>query len=137
MTSPSATQDSYPYRNEPIWSRSEKTVARAAFDAALRRELQEVMQEAKQKANQVNEPADLWDLEHYLTQRRKEIDRTYDYRYSQLTHVFGRLLYEQRLSEEELRGLREDKLKPIRSIAKFLVPIDLLQRPSSTLDVFS
>jgi len=120
MTSPSATQDSYPYQNEPIWSRSEKTVARAAFDAALKRELQEVMQEAKQMANQINEPADLWDLEYYLTQRRKEIDRKYDYRYSQLTQVFGRLLYEKRLREEELRGLREDKLKPIRSFARFL-----------------
>ena len=71
-------------------------------------------------ANQVNEPADLWDLEHYLTQRRKEIDRKYEYKYSQLTHVFGRLLHEQRLSEEELRGLREDKLKLIRSFATFL-----------------
>ena len=120
MTSPSATQDRYPYQNEPIWSRSEKTVARAAFDAALKRELQEIMQEAKQMANQINEPADLWDLEHYLTQRRKEIDRKYEYKYSQLTHVFGRLLYEQRLREEELHGLREDKLKSIRSFAKFL-----------------
>src|SRR6202795_4550412 len=120
MTSPSATQDRYPYQNEPIWSRLEKTVARAAFDAALKRELQEVMQEAKQMANQINEPADLWDLEHRLTQRRKEIDRKYDYRYSQLTHVFGRLLHEQRLSEDELRGLQEDKLKLIRSFARFL-----------------
>jgi hypothetical protein len=56
----------------------------------------------------------------YLTQRRKEIDRKYDYRYSQLTQVFGRLLYEKRLREEELRGLGEDKLKPIRSFGKFL-----------------
>ena len=120
MTSPSATQDRYPYQNEPIWSRSEKAIARTAFDAALKRELQEVIQEAKQMANQINEPADLWDLEHYLTQRRKEIDRKYEYKYSQLTHVFGRLLYEQRLCEEELRGLREDKLKSIRSFAKFL-----------------
>ena len=71
-------------------------------------------------ANQINESADLWGLEHYLTNRRKEIDRKYDYRYSQLTHVFGRLLYEKRLREEELRGLREDKLKLIRSIANFL-----------------
>jgi hypothetical protein len=120
MTSPSGTQDRYPYQNEPTWSRSEKTVARAAFDAALKRELQEVMQEAKQMANQINEPADLWDLEHHLTQRRKEINRKYDYRYSQLTHVFGRLLHEQRLSEDELRGLQEDKLKLIRSFATFL-----------------
>jgi hypothetical protein len=120
MTSPSATQDSYPYQNEPIWSRSEKIVARAAFDAALKRELQEVMQEAKQMANQINEPADLWDLEHYLTQRRKEIDRKYEYKYSQLTHIFGRLLHEKRLCVEELRGLREDKLRLIRSFATFL-----------------
>ncbi len=120
MTSTSATQDSYPYQNEPIWSRSEKAIARTAFDVALKRELQEVIQETKQMANQINEPADLWDLEHYLTQRRKEIDRKYEYKYSQLTHVFGRLLHEQRLCEEELRGLREDKLKSIRSFAKFL-----------------
>jgi photoprotection regulator FRP-like protein len=59
-------------------------------------------------------------MEHYLTQRRKEIDRKYDYRNSQLTHVFGRLLHESRLSEDELRGLREDKLKLIRSFTKFL-----------------
>ena len=120
MTSPSGTQDSYPYQNEPIWSRSEKAIARTAFDAALGRELHEVIQQAKQMASQIQQSSDLWDLEHYLTQRRKEIDRKYDYRYSQLTQVFGRLLYEKRLREEELRGLWEDKLKPIRSFAKFL-----------------
>ena len=120
MTSPSANQDRYPYQNEPTWSRSEKAVARAAFDAALGRELHEVIQKAKQMANEIQQSSDLWDLEHYLTQRRKEIDRKYDYRYSQLTQVFGRLLYEKRLRQEELHGLREDKLKPIRSFAKFL-----------------
>ena len=120
MTSTSATQASYPYQHEPIWSRSEKVIARKAFDAALGRELCEVIQKAKQLANEIQQSSDLWDLEHYLTQRRKEIDRKYDYRYSRLTHVFGRLLHENRLSEEELRGLREDKLKSIRSLAKFL-----------------
>ena len=120
MTSPSAIPHRYPYQNEPSWSRSEKVVARTAFDAALRRELQEVMQEAKQMVSRMKEPADLWDLEHYLTQRRKEIDRKYDYRYSQLTRVFGKLLHEGRLSEGELRGLGEDKLRSIRSLAKFL-----------------
>jgi Photoprotection regulator fluorescence recovery protein len=120
MTSPPATQDSYPYQNDLNWSKSEKTVARTAFDAALKRELHEVMQATKQMANQIDESADLWHLEHYLTQRRKEIDHKYDYRCSQLTQVFGRLLHENRLSEEELRGLQEDKLKSIRSFAKFL-----------------
>ena len=62
----------------------------------------------------------MWELERYLTQRRREIDRKYSFRASQLTRVFGTLLYEGRVSEEELRGLREDKLKAIRSCAKVL-----------------
>jgi hypothetical protein len=120
MTIPPATQHIYPYQNDPIWSKSEKLIARTAFDAALGRELHEVIQEVKKMASQIQQSSDLWDLERYLTQRRKEIDRKYDYRYSQLPHVFGRLLHEGRLREEELRGLREDKLKSIRSLAKFL-----------------
>jgi Photoprotection regulator fluorescence recovery protein len=119
MSRPSSA-NAYPYPNQPTRSRSEKAIARTAFDAALGRELHEVIQEAKKMASQIQQSSDLWDLEHYLTQRRKEIDRKYDYRYSRLTQVFGRLLYEKRLREEELRGLREDKLKPIRSFAKFL-----------------
>jgi len=120
MSSPSATENVYPYQNESTWSKSEKVIARTAFDAALKRELQEVMRKAKQMASQIKEPADVWELEHYLTERRKEIDRKYDYRYSQLRHVFGRLLYEGRISEEELHGLRDDKLKAILSLAEFL-----------------
>jgi hypothetical protein len=120
MSSPSATQHSYPYQNKPIWSRSEILIARTAFDAALGQELHEVIQEAKRMCSQIQEAADLWDLEHYLTQRRKEIDCKYDCRSSRLTHVFGRLLYEGRVGEEQLRGLREDKVESIRSHAKFL-----------------
>ena len=119
MSSP-PNPNPYSQQNEPTWSKSEKAIARTAFDAALGRELQEVIQEAKRMANRIQKSSDLWELDHYLTERRKEIDRKYDYRYSQLTHVFGRLLYENRLSEEDLRGLREDKLKSIRSLAKFL-----------------
>ena len=120
MTSPSATQDSYPYQNQPIWSKSEKAIARKVFDAALGQELHEVIQEAKRMANSDPESSDLWDLEHYLTERRKEIDRKYDFRDSRRTDVLGRLLYENRLGEEDLRGLREEKMKSIRSFAQFL-----------------
>ena len=119
MNSP-ATPGTYPYPNEPTWSRSERTIARAVFDAALKRELHEVMQEAKQKANQIKEPAAVWELEHYLTERRKDINRKYEFRSSRLTRVFGTLLWERRIAEEELQGLREDKIKRIRSCAKVL-----------------
>jgi hypothetical protein len=120
MSRPSGTQGAYHYPSGPTWSKSEKAIARTAFDAALKRELHDVMQETKQRANRIKETADMWDLEHYLTERRKEIGRKYDYRYSQLRHVFGRLLYEGRVSEEDLRGLGDDKLKSIRALAKFL-----------------
>ena len=120
MTSLTANQDRYPYQNEPIWWRSEKAIARKAFDAALGRELREVIQDAKRRASQIQQPSDLWDLEHYLTERRKEIGRKYDFRSSRLKDVLGRLLYENRLGEEDLRGLREEKMKSIRSFAQFL-----------------
>ncbi len=124
MNSPSVSQHPHPHQNEPVWSRSEKAIAHKAFDAALDRELREVIREAKRMAGQIKEPADLWDLEHYLTQRRKEIDRKYDYRYSQLDLVFGRLLREKWIDEEDLRGLGEDKLRAIRSYAKFFAGTD-------------
>jgi hypothetical protein len=117
---PPATRSTYPYPNEATWSRSEKKIARTVFDAALKGELRAVMQEAKQKANQIKEPADVWELEHYLTQCRKDIDHKYDFRSSRLTHVLGRLLSERRISEQELRGVREDKMKAIRSCAEVL-----------------
>jgi hypothetical protein len=103
-------------RREGLW----RIGARKAFDAALGQELHQVIQEAKRMAREIKQSSDLWDLELHLTQRRKEIDRKYDFRGSRLTHVLGRLLCEGRVNEEQLSGLREDKLKSIRSHAKFL-----------------
>lgn len=120
MSSPSVNQNTYPWQNEPTWSKSEKAIARTAFDAALKRELHEVMQETKKMASQIHEPDDLWELERYLTERRKDINHKYDSRGSRLKDVLGRLLYENRLGENDLRGLREDKMKSIRSFAQFL-----------------
>jgi Photoprotection regulator fluorescence recovery protein len=122
MSIPSQSPIHYGYASasDMTWSRSEKAIARQTFDAALKRELHELMQEAKEIAGQIKQPSDLWDLQEYLTQRRKEINHKYTYRQSHLTQVFGRLLYETRVSEEELRGFSEDKLKTIRSFARFL-----------------
>ena len=122
---PSAVPQSYPKESELRWSKSERATARKAFDYALNQELQEVIQQAKQMAAAIKQPSDLWELEHHLTQRRKEIDRKYEYRASKLSFVFGTLLHEGRLIEEDLRGLREDKLDAIRSYADFLAKVDV------------
>jgi hypothetical protein len=117
---PSAVPDSHPREGELRWSKSERASARKAFDHALNQELQEVIQQAKQMATAIKQASDLWELEHHLTQRRKEINHKYEYRNSKLIFVFGTLLHEGRLTEEDLRGLREDKLEAIRSHADFL-----------------
>jgi hypothetical protein len=106
------------------WSHAEKQIARKAFELALDREFQSVIQRAKDMAGKIEQPTDLWELEHYLTQSRKKIDRTFDYRYSVLTEVFGRLIRERRLSEKELQGLGQEKLESIRSYTKFLAELD-------------
>jgi hypothetical protein len=106
------------------WSHAEKQIARKVFELALDREFRSVIRREKDMADKIEQPTDLWDLEHYLTESRKRIDRTYDYRYSVLTDVFGRLVREGRLSEDELQDLGEDKLQSIRSYAKFLAKLD-------------
>jgi len=78
------------------------------------------MQKAKQMANHIKEPGDMWALERYLTQRRKDIDQKYDSRSSRLMQVLGKRVSERRITEAELHGLGEDKLKVIRSCAKVL-----------------
>ena len=85
-----------------------------------------MIQVAKRMANEIQKSSDLWDLEHHLTQRREEIDRKYDLRSLRLIDVSWRLVYENRLSEEDLRGWRQDKLMSIRSFAKFLAGMDAI-----------
>ncbi len=67
------------------------------------------MAETKQRAGKLQQPSDLWELEHYLTERRQHIDRQYDYRYSVLLMVFAGLVRQGRLTEQELHGLHPDK----------------------------
>jgi hypothetical protein len=49
------------------WSYAEKTVPCKAFDLALGKELEALLQEAKGRAARIEEPSELWDLESWLT----------------------------------------------------------------------
>ena len=98
------------------WSDAEKKIARRVFEKALQQELDEVIHEVKEMARDIKEPPDLWRLEDYLTRRRKAIDSTYDYRYSQLPLVFGQLARRGQIRLEDLQGLGEEKLSYVRFI---------------------
>jgi hypothetical protein len=102
------------------WSDSEKKIARRAFDAALARELSSLLASMKSSALEASTPDDIWALHDLLSEKRKEIDRKYDYRYSQLIYVFARLLREKWITESDLEGLKEDKLVAILQLVKIL-----------------
>jgi Photoprotection regulator fluorescence recovery protein len=108
------SQDVYSRMRDLHWSPKEKTIARRAFDRALRRELEATVQEAKQIAARIKEPDELWELERHLTQRRKEINAKYEFKYSVILLVLADLVRDGRITTDELHGLGEDKLRIIR-----------------------
>jgi hypothetical protein len=102
------------------WSGAEKKIARRAFEAALDTALAETMAEFKAKAAAAATPEDMWSVESFLRERRREIDEIFDYRYSQLLIVFGRLILDGKLDEGRLAGLSEDKLEEIRRYVSYI-----------------
>jgi hypothetical protein len=98
------------------WSPSEKKVARSAYEHAVQAALEKLMTGVKARAASIATPADLWALEDYLRQQRRDIDDIFDYRYSRLILVFARLIHEGYVDEAQLSGLSEDKLEIIRGL---------------------
>jgi len=68
----------------------------------------------------VVDPSDLWELERYLTESRKTIDRIYQYRYSDLLRVFSILMRDGWLKEADLVGLEPDKIAEVKDSAEAL-----------------
>lgn len=98
------------------WSAREKKIARRAFDDALVSALGGIMSEFKAMAAAATTPDDLWDVEQYLRDKRRELDELFDYRYSQLPLVFARLIQEGYTEEARLAGLSDEKLAIVRDI---------------------
>lgn len=64
-------------------------------------------------------PQDIRKIHDYLNAQRKQVDEKYDYRYSMLPLILARLVQEKWLSQEDLRGLDEEKLRIIKNIIAF------------------
>ena len=101
------------------WTPSEKKVARKAFDQAFERQCSSIKAEAEKMIANVGAPSDIWRIHDYLSQRRRTVDALYDYRYSVLLNVFGKLLSDGWLLEADLAGLAEDKIDRIKRGARF------------------
>jgi hypothetical protein len=101
------------------WSKREKQVARAAFEHALKREAAALLDEVRAKARAIAELDDLWQLEEFLRDKRRAMERRYDYRYSVLLFVFADLIQAGWLSLDELAGLADDKRARIAAVLEF------------------
>ncbi len=74
------------------WTKTEKKIARAAFEKAYQRECSDLIEKICTKAGQITEPDNMWRFHDFVTEKRDEIDEKYDYRYSVLILVFARLI---------------------------------------------
>ena len=108
------------FRNNVRWTAAEKKVARKAFENALERHLSAITAEAKRMMANVADPSDLWQVEAYLTESRKTVNRMYQFRYSDLLRVFSILMQHEWLKEADLVGLHLEKIADITSGAKSL-----------------
>ena len=102
--------------NDIKWSKTEKTIARAAFDKAYEKECNQIICKIKEKVRKLSDPEDIWELHDYLSEIRKEIDEKYDYRYSVLILAFALLLKQDFLKIQDLEGLSADKIDRIKSL---------------------
>ncbi len=103
--------------NDLKWTQKEKLISRAAFDKAYRSECDDIVRTVRRKLGGLSEPKEIWGLEDYLYEKRREVDGKYDYRYSKLIFVFGRLVREGWITVNDLEGLGEEKIRRIQLMA--------------------
>jgi hypothetical protein len=104
--------------SEAQWTKTEKEVARSAFDRAYKREIDRLIKDVTERSTQILEVSDIWQLHDFLSTKRHEIDGKYDYRYANLIFVFAQLVREKWLALDELQGLEADKLAKISALVR-------------------
>ena len=59
--------------NDIKWSKSEKSIAKRAFERAYQLECKHLIKKVKEKSANLEKPEDIWELQSYLDKREKEI----------------------------------------------------------------
>lgn len=98
------------------WSKKEKEVARKAFDLAHENKLKEIIEAVKNFKLETWQ--DLAALSDFIKKKEREVDNTFDYRYSVLIMSFASFIREGLITQENLKGLSEEKISKIRDISR-------------------
>ena len=107
------------YKRDETWAPTEKKLARIAFDKAFERQCAAITQEARRMLETTSAPSHVFRVQEYLTEQRRIVDQLYDFRYSRLLGVSGRLLSDGWLREGDLNGLQPEKIAKIKHEARF------------------
>jgi hypothetical protein len=103
------------FEDQFTWSAEEKRAARRVFDLAYQRQCAAILEKVKQMTTSATPtPSDVWEIHDYLSDQRKKVDKTFDYRYSVLLTVFSKLLSDGWLTDADLSGLQADKIEAIK-----------------------
>jgi hypothetical protein len=105
------------YKGHITWSTAETRIARSAFELAYQRQCMAIREQVKKIIVTAPDPSDIWQVHDYLSEQRKIVGQTFDYRYSVLLEVFSKLLRDGWLTDADLLGLREDKIATIKRLA--------------------
>jgi len=103
----------------PDWTELERTIARAAFDAAHDRALCSLINEVQLQAALVDSAGSLWQLHDYLSIQRHRLEGRFDFRPQAILFLFASLVKDKLLDLSELEGLADGKLSKIRAMAQF------------------
>ncbi len=100
------------------WSKAEKAHARVVFDKAYHRECAGILAKVKGLAEEASSPEELWKIRNFIEGHGRQVGRKYDYRCSVLDEVFGTLLFQGWLSEEDLDGFCAERRSRIAGRAE-------------------
>ncbi len=100
------------------WSAAEQQIAKAAFDHAYAREIEQLIAFVRTQSPSIAAIEDLWKLHDFLSARRHELDGKYDFRYPTLIFVFAGLLKDGWVQLTDLEGLAADKLAKIAALSR-------------------
>jgi hypothetical protein len=101
------------------WTEAEQVVARAAFERAYERAVEQLVAAVQVKASALSSAETLWQLHDFLSIERHTMEGRFDFRIDGILFVFASLVKDSLLQIDELAGLDSEKLAKISAMARF------------------
>ena len=100
------------------WTAQEQEIARRAFERALNREVDALIDSLQQQAAALKGVEQIWQLHDFLSIRRYQIEGRSSFSLDGLLFVFADFVKAGLMGLEELEGLSADKQAKIRAMAR-------------------